>query len=314
MFDKIIFCNDGVIRLGGFKKSALSLELLQKDYAEQTGKKEEYFIMKYLNCPVSIEEGTTLRNLILSLEPWADMLSRYLDVDFKSYVKEIKKETFHEKLKNAWIGIGKNIRFSIDFKKEKDDFDFINGDIRDYFNREIKYTDEIEDNFSIEQDLYATYYIKGEEEHYGLSIERVKDLPVIINKKINIIDFTSKDKPEEMRALNRNAHSLKNIDGLSFIPAIEAYSNMTLTEVLKAIFDNGFSAYSPEVFEYHKELITQSLNGEVRDSEDNWYEEQLKKISKIKERVYPKESRHVNVENLKEAIIPEDRIYNKIIK
>ena len=117
-----------------------------------------------------------------------------------------------------------------------------------------------------------------------------------------------------MRALNRNAHSIKNIDGLSFIPAIEAYSNMTLTEVLKAIFDNGFSAYSPEVFEYHKELITQSLNGEVRDSEDNWYEEQLEKISKIKERVYPKESRHVNVENLKEAIIPEDRIYNKIIK
>lgn len=313
MFDKIIFCNDGVIRLEGFKKSALSLELLQKDYAEQTGKKEEYFMMKYLNCPVAIEEGTTLGNLILSLEPWADMLSRYIDVDFNSYIKEIKKETSHERLKNAWVGIGKNIRLSIDFKKEKNEFDFVNGDIKDYFNRDIKYTSDIEDNFNIEEDLYASYYIKDEEEHYGLSVEKVKDLPVIINPKINIIDFTSEDKPDEMKILNKNAHSIKNVDGLCFIPTIEAYSSITLTEVLKAIFDNGFSAYSPEVFEYHKELITQSLNGECRDS-DNWYDKQSERKSKIKDRVYPKESRNVNIEHLKEAVIPEERIYNRIIK
>lgn len=314
MIDRIMFCKDGVIRLAGFKKFALSLELLQKDYVEQTGNKEEYFMMRYLNSPVVIEEGTTLEKLILSLEPWSEMLGRYLDIDLCSYIKAIKKEASNERLKDAWIGIGRNIRLSINYKKEKDDFDFVNGDIKEYFKREVKYTNEIEDNFKMDEELYASYYIKGKEEHYGLSIKKVKNVPVIINPKINIIDCTSKDKPNVMQALNKSAHNIRNIDNLDFIPTIRTYTDMNLTDVLKAIFNYGFAAYSPEVLEYHKKLITQSLNGEERDSDDNWYEEQIEIISKIKERVYPKESRHVNLEHFKEAEIPEERLYNRIIK
>jgi len=334
MLEQVVFCNDGKLRLTGFMKQALPIEILQKDYAQRTGRKADFFLLKYLDSPALIEEGTTISNIMLAIEPWADLLSEYLERDVYAYIQEFKKDNGNDNNSNieadAWIGIHRTINFSIRYKEDKDDEIKLDGDnisndkIRRYISRERKYTTELEDSFRMEEMLVASHYIKGKDTHYGLSYDpKYKNIPVFIDNKVKVHQFDNKNIKNNMKFINENAHTVRKTDFGDVASIDKELYGLTFSEVLKAIFQYGFTAYSPKDYEYQTALIIEALekddvenNSEVLEEfvdEDNWYERELKRISDIKKCVAPYDDREMLMENIKLANTPEERLYNKII-
>lgn len=333
MLEQVVFCNDGKLRLTGFMKQAIPIEILQKDYAERTGRSADFFLLKYLDSPALIEEGTTISDIMLSIEPWADLLSEYLESDVYAYIQEFKKDSDSECTTetDAWIGIHRTVNFSIRYKEDKDnevkldEGNISRDDIRRYISRKIKYTTELEDSFRMEEMLVASQYVKGKEIHYGLSYDpKYKNLPVFIDNRVKIHQFNNKDLTNDMKFINENAHTIKKTDFGDVISIEkELFDGLTLSDVLKAIFNYGFTAYSPKNYEYQNALIIKAVEGDKTEndseileesvSEDDWYEKELKRISDIKNSVAPYDDREMLMENIQLAKVPEERLYNKII-
>lgn len=333
MLDELIFCNDGRLRLTGFMRQALPLDLLQKDFAEKTGRKDDFYLLRYFDAPVRIEEGTTLSHIMFAIEPWADLLGSYLGRDVGAYIQEFKKDIDPTSKpvveKESWIGISRAIRFSIGYKEEetskseRESLRKSSGLIAS-MKHERKYTTEPEDQFEMENALCAARYVKGEEKHYTLSyMPEYRDLPVFIDNEVKVHQFSKSDLKDEMFLINRCAHSIKKTE-YGDVVSIEddTLGGLTLADFLKAIFIYGFGAYSPEDAEYQTSLIINSI--EIEEARKNgtkppepivedWHEKTHKTISSIKERIAPQDARKITSENLKLAIAPEERLYNKII-
>lgn len=329
MIDQVIFCNDGKLRLTGFMRQALPLELLQKDFTEKTGRKDDFYLLRYLDASVRIEEGTTLSHIMFAIEPWADLLGSYLGRDVHAYIQEFKKEVDTPSKavvqKESWIGISRAIRFSIGYKEEEASKSKRKSlGVRAVWEHRKQYTTEPEDNFDMEDALCAARYVKGEEDLYTLSyMPEYRDLLVFIDNEVKVHQFSKKDLKDEMFLINPAAHSVKKTEYGDVISIEEdKLGGLTLAEVLKAIFIYGFGAYSPEDAEYQTSLIVNCIETEEarkNGSEppepivDDWHERKLKSLSAIKERVAPQDVREITSENLKLAITPEKRLYNKII-
>lgn len=352
MLEQLVFCKDNILRLTGFMRTALPMDLLQKDYAEQTGKNPDYFLLKYLNSKVLIEEGTTLDNILLSLEPWEEMLSVYLDVDLKAYIEEYKKEKEVENNNDGWIGIGKTISFSTSYKKSK--VRKLKTDRGTTFKTE-SITDEI-NNFEMEEEYYASYYNKGSNEHYSLS-DMKRNIPVYIENRVKVFEFLSDEKTNEMLLLNKDAYSLEQIEGIRFISMNKnLFKSLSFSEFLNAIFTYGFSAYSPQMIKKQREEIKEAMENldtskfytseevnkmfeewdkedeedeskdeetilreikEKRESkspeEKTWYDYESERIEAIKERIGPKDKRVFRTESLINVKPPEHRLFGMIL-
>lgn len=325
MLEQVIFCNDGKLRLTGFMRQALPLELLQKDYSEKTGKSGDFYLLRHIDSPVIIEKGTTLSNVMLALEPWAEMLGFYLKKDVSAFIDEFKKDVSATSIKaikkGSWIGIGRVISFSMPYKQKERELDEGVNDMRMSFRVKREYTTEPSDAFKMLDAVHASYYVEGIEEHYSLSFgPHYRDVPVFIDNKIKVHQFNKKDLREDMCLLNSNANSVKRVDGYNVATIEEdSFGALTFAEVLKAIFIYGFSAYSPEDSERQASTIADIIKGSESEKEQakqvlsDWYDEELKAISEIKGRISPKDSRAVMMEDFKQAIAPEERLYNKII-
>lgn len=329
MLEQVIFCNDGKLRLAGFMRQALPLELLQKDFAEKTAKRDDFYFLRYLDASVKIEEGTTLSHIMFAIEPWADLLGSYLGRDVNAYIQEFKKEADATSKpvveKESWIGIARAIRFSIGYKEEEESKSKRKSlGVRGLWKHKKQYTTEPEDNFDMEDALFAARYVKGEEEHYTLSyMPEYRDLLVFIDNEVKVHQFYKKDLKNEMFLINSAAHSIKKTEYGDVISIGEdKLGGLTLAEVLKAIFIYGFGAYSPKDAEYQTSLIVNCIEtDEARKNGseppepvvEDWHERELKSLSAIKERVAPQDAREITSENLMLAIVPEKRLYNKII-
>lgn len=85
---KIIFCNDGVLRIPNIdNKYYIALYYLQNIDNQD----DALFWGKYGKHSVTFEDGLTLSNFFKCLEPWKDYLTKILDKDFLSYLSEIRK-------------------------------------------------------------------------------------------------------------------------------------------------------------------------------------------------------------------------------
>ena len=326
MLEQVIFCNDGKLRLTGFMRQALPLDLLQQDFAEKTGKRDDFYLLRYLDAPVRIEEGTTLSHMMFAIEPWADLLGSYLGRDVGAYIQEFKKEvdTTSKAVvqKESWIGIARAIRFSIDYKEEEESKRKRKSlGVKAIWQHQKQYTNEPEDQFAMEDVLCAARYVKGEEDHYSLScMPEYRNLLVFIDNQVKVHQFSKNDLKDEMFLINPDAHSIKKIEYGDVVSIEEdKLGGLTLAEVLKAVFIHGFCAYSPESSQHQTSTTVDMIQGSESEKEQakkalsNWYDEEIKITSEIKERVSPKDSRVVMMEDLKQAIAPEERLYNKII-
>ncbi|MCP6053667.1 hypothetical protein NL338_26135, partial [Klebsiella pneumoniae] len=61
--------------------------------------------LRFFHHTVLIEEGTTLANIFLAIEPWKALLAANLDRDVGAYIDEVRKPSGPTTWDIEWIGI-----------------------------------------------------------------------------------------------------------------------------------------------------------------------------------------------------------------
>lgn len=334
MTQQIVFCSDAVLRVKEeFDSVMLPLVSLEKDKAEREGS-NPFFVLSYFKSEALIEKGTTLTDIILSIEPWADLLGSYLKVDMNAYIKEIRKPSAVSlEAKPSWIGVGRNIEISLGFKPLEKQFDSSEDEMADIFRfGEMEESDELEDNFNFIETLYASSYVMGEKGHGGLSdISKVKDLPVFIKNKLELCAIK---ESADQTFFNEKAHSLLKNKHNRMLEAVSHFNPIAFIDVLDAIFNNGFSAYSPDLLKMQLQEIERTLDQYddelvIEDSEEtmnaifsesaqndivNMITSQMEGWEHLKKEISARSDVVMRIGALKEAEIPEHRWYGDIIK
>lgn len=334
MTQQIVFCSDAVVRVKEeFDSVMLPLVSLEKDKAEREGI-APFFVLSYFKSEALIEKGTTLSDIILSIEPWADLLASYLKVDIRAYIKEIRKPSVvMPETKQSWIGIGRNIELSLGFKPLEKQFDSSEEEMADIFRfGEMEESDELEDNFSFIETFYASFYNTGETGHCSLSdIGKVKDVPVFIKNKLELCGVKTNSN---QTLFNEKAHGLLKKKHNRMLEAVSYFNPITFIDVLDAIFNNGFAAYSPEILkqqmeemqrtldQYDDELVIEAsdetmnmvFSETAQNDMVNIITSQIDEWDNLKKKISARDDVVMRIGKLKEAEIPERRWYGDIIK
>ena len=69
LYNPLIFCNDSILRMKNYHNDKVILYPFID--IQHFLKEDPIVILKLFRQPVSLEQGTTLANIILALEPWA---------------------------------------------------------------------------------------------------------------------------------------------------------------------------------------------------------------------------------------------------
>lgn len=235
----LVFCNDSVLRVKSYRDSKeiyYPLADLQSYYEEN-----ESFIIRFFQQNVFFEQNTTLANVILAIEPWQNILSKYTDRDVNAYCAACKKLS-DAKQTFSFLEISKSASFSrhYDYLLMNDD-----EDLTDFFNNKnnrIK-TDLID----IETRTTMCGFHHGDYEHYSAShiaFDKIKHTPIIVaNQQKNI--FLGK----ETKILAENIQGLF-IDKRN-ITACYSPAELSFCEAIYAIFIDGLFYHQPMTQEHH---------------------------------------------------------------
>lgn len=269
MDGQLVISKDSILRLKLFyNKDALALASIQQQFEGN----KDFFIFQHINKYITLEDGVTVANVLKALEPWADILSSMYDVNIKSYIDFIKKPSF---ARNAydWIGIQKiyEVGRDIEFIRDEDSSD------KRYMQTKVK--KEL-NTFSMEEKYTVSAYKKNDPEHYciGSNLHAIKNIPLIISD-INILTvFNMSEQP----IINP---SLKGFQEQGNVGYLVGNNQLTLNELLNALFQYGFYARTPEDGEKMDEYIINSLvNGEGSDGEGDNCERKGSQYESLKER------------------------------
>lgn len=178
----IYFCKDGVLRAKYSDKSPMiPLEFIQK----KLNQKDLSFWSRWWESNVYFEDGLTVANFLICLEPWADFWGDITLKNVASYIKEVRKPYDISKEKEtplSWIGISyyTELDTSVEYKKENDDL--LDRDINAWLNspKESKLTGE----WDIHSSYRVSGYKEGEEEQYSIDYTPMNELanvPIILN-------------------------------------------------------------------------------------------------------------------------------------
>ena len=105
----LVFCNDSVLRVKSYhedKEIYYPLSDLQSYYEE-----DESFIIRFFQQNVFFEQNTTLANVLLAIEPWQNIISKYTDRDVNAYCAACKKPSDAEQT-FSFLEISKSSTFS----------------------------------------------------------------------------------------------------------------------------------------------------------------------------------------------------------
>lgn len=258
LYGELIICSDSILRIkSSYNEKEVSYPL--KDI-QSFLKEEDAFILQFFSSNIHIEEGATLSNLILSLEPWAKILSYYTRRDVAAYCNACKSENNEEQYFN-FLEISKSSftgRYSEFLPREKDE-SFLT-----YLNREdtrikTKY-------FEIESFTRMCGFNEGDNSNYSASseFELIKNTPVVlVSKQQNLyskyddnILNTSIDGVES----GKNGDSFYSIGELSFL------------DIINAVFIDGLFYEKPmskESSNALKEILDVSMEEVKKFKEDN---------------------------------------------
>lgn len=229
----LVFCNDSVLRVKNYhdgKEIYYPLVDLQSHYEE-----DETFIIRFFQQNVFFEKSTTLTNVILAIEPWQNILSKYTDRDVNTYCAACKKPSDAEQT-FSFLEISKSSTFSrhYHYLPMKD-----NEDLTDFFNNRnnrIK-TDLID----IETRTSMCGFHHGDHEHYSVShiaFDKIKHTPIIVASQQKII-FLGK----ESKKLTENIQGLF-IDKRN-ITACYSPAELSFCEAIYVIFIDGLFYHRP---------------------------------------------------------------------
>jgi len=229
----LVFCNDSVLRVKSYhedKEIYYPLSDLQSYYEE-----DESFIIRFFQQNVFFEQNTTLANVILAIEPWQNILSKYTDRDVNAYCTACKKPSDAEQT-FSFLEISKSSTFSrhyhyLPMKDDEDLTDFFNNR-----NNRIK-TDLID----IETRTTMCGFHHGDPEHYSAShiaFDKIKHTPIIVASQQKNI-FLGK----ESKKLTENIQGLF-VDKRN-ITACYSPAELSFCEAIYAIFIDGLFYHQP---------------------------------------------------------------------
>lgn len=335
MTQQIVFCSDAVLRVKEeFDSVMLPLVALEKNQITKE-KSNPFFLLSYFKSQALIEKGTTLTDMILAIEPWADLLASYLNVDMRAYIKEIRKpsEVMSDN-KKSWIGVGRTIYISLDFKPLEKQFESSEEEMADIFRfGESEESDELEDNFTFIDTRYASHYTYGRKGSGGFyDIDKVKHAPVFIKDCLELSSV--KSSTSEQTLFNEKAHSLLKDKKLRLLEMKSHFNPITFIDVLDAIFNDGFGCESPERLEAERREIERTLNKYddeliIEDSNEtmnivfsesaqndivNMITSQMEGWEHLKKEISARSDVVMRIGTLKEAQPPEHRWYGNIVE
>ncbi len=298
MDGKVIFCNDGVLRFQSDSdySKIIPITLIQEAYKFS----EHKMFLKILRKPVVIESGSTMGSFILCLEPWSTHADDYLDYDVTGYIKEIRKPSIE---KNAFDKI--EIRKSININR---DLDYGERDpnltIIEWLNS--KKEPVLLNIFNAETTFNVNGYVSGDASNYsmtGVNIHQLKNVPLILNRKVYISEFEDSRTKSKGYVINENTEGVSKLDRIRFIETPDdEYFNVET--IMNSLFSDGLFHFSPSGADSTKEFLTQRLenikqneerqNTELKLVEDN--DEEKEKTIIIEENAFSSVAEHFKYE------------------
>lgn len=290
MDGKIVFCKDGILRFCSDvdQKRLVPLLAIQKAL-DLDGYK---FFIQNVKKTILLEKGTTLGSFMICLEPWAEAAGDILDMDVIAYVKEARKPSAAG---NAFdrIEVRRSMSISreVTFGNRDDDMDII-----EWLN--TKKEPEYLDVFDLESSFDINGFMNGDASNYSMSmtsIDELKNVPLIINRSIVLMEFELRNKNNKGLVLNKETEGVKHYDYINYIESSKE-DYITLLEIMQAVFSDGLWSYSPQSAANQKEMLLESLEQlDAQREEDK--KEQKKEASKPKLKVVTSDGERVDEED-----------------
>ena len=270
----LVFFNDSVLRVKSYqndKEIHYPLLDLQTYYGE-----DESFIIRFFKQNVSFEQGSTLANVILALEPWQNIISKYTDRNVNAYCAECKKPSDANQL-FSFLEISKSASISRNYEypsiMECEDFN-------DFFNNK---NNRVKTNlFDIDSGTSMCGFQNGDNSNYSIchvAFHEIKNTPII---------FTTQQKNSYLdKDLNFLA---EHIDGYFIdknkITSCYSPAELNLTEAISAIFIDGLFYHSPMT-----QARCDAFNQEIKEAIAEFdTEEKVTKLTVVDEKAPSAES------------------------
>ncbi|TKI08887.1 hypothetical protein [Martelella alba] len=238
----LIFCKDSILRFRSDYDDLTAVPLLAIQDCLKVA--DPFFLLKYFRHHVLIEEDTTLSDIFLAIEPWAPLLSAYLDIDVMSYITEIRKPSQTQALFD-WIGIQRTTSVHRAFKHQE----IQQGeDFASYFNRERIPTRY----FDIEVASTANGYKRADREHYSISgdIHCIKNVPVVISDRQALVSYNF----EKNSLFDQTTMGVSINDKLTYV---QGGMHFYFYEIMEAVFNDGLFYFSPQTASHDLQMIKQ---------------------------------------------------------
>lgn len=234
IYGEIVFCNDSVLRIKS-EKSGKSIYYPLQDIQTYL-KEDDLCILHFMKQPATIEEGTTLANIILSLEPWNKIISYYIGRDLDAYCAACKKlgstdQEFSFLEISRYYSTGRVFKYA-----PLNDFDNLN----DYFNSNHRTPTDL---FHAEECISMCGFNEGDNNNYSMSdcaFSKLRNTPVILVSRQTNSFCLIDDKVKIFNNKIKGIHQDKKGSALYYSKA-----EFTLNDIIEAVFEYGLFYEEP---------------------------------------------------------------------
>lgn len=272
--------------------------------ALQTPDQAAQFIVRYFETPVSFEEGATLSNFLLALEPWKDLLSLYTDRDIGAYITACRRpvavqDLGEDDISKIVVSSVTDIRRHILRHHEKSLEQC--ADIEEYFNSPV--TREVTPSLKVDQVFSATGFVASDPETpYSLmgDFNAIRNLPIEVKPlgRVQSVDDETLFDPNALGAQVTYEGKCVGFDTVFDNGAI------TLREAIHTIVVNGLFFATPKGMERFNEKIKEDIKNDP-----------LPHLSVVKEESIP--TVHIKegaFDDMIASIDNENTVWNELLK
>ncbi len=267
LYNPLIFCNDSVLRMKNYHNDKVILYPFLD--IQHFLKEDPIVILKLFRQPVNLEQGTTLANIILALEPWAKIISNYTDRDVQAYCDACRKLGGIEQ-EFSFIEISKGLYNNRHYnhlpRKEGEG-------LSEWLNRDDSHMKT--SFFDLENSLSMCGFMEGDDSNYSMSVDfnKIRNTPVFIaNKQHNIF---SHGRSKEI-LLNQDIDGVKTYSNHSLF---YSEAELSFEELITAVFIDGLFYEKPMSDEDNEAFIAQ-LDSSMREAKEADYED-IDEISNV---------------------------------
>lgn len=234
IYGEIVFCNDSVLRIKS-EKGGKSIYYPLHD-VQTYFKEDDLCILHFMKQSATIEEGTTLANIILALEPWNKIISYYIGRDLAAYCAACKTLGSTEQ-EFSFLEISRYYSTGRVFKYAPlKDFNNLN----DYFNSNHRTPTDL---FYAEERISMCGFNDGDNNNYSMSdcaFSKLRNTPVILVSRQTNSFCLIDDKVRLFNNKIKGIHQDKKGYALYYSKA-----EFTLNDIIEAVFEDGLFYEKP---------------------------------------------------------------------